>query len=606
MLSAVASSFTYAVFTVRMQTDLGGVDILLRDDVAPDTVLNFMGYADSGAYDGTFIHVSILGRIVQGGGYIFDPADGPFFGGGASQIPDPTSVDNEALKPGALKNVRGTLAMAKIAGMPDSATTDWFFNIIDNPDFDPPNPSDGFTVFGEVQGKGMDIIDSINSQDICGDRFGPFCSNFFSTILVGASELNVFDTDRLLLVSSIGTDSDGDGIIDRVEDAGPIDDDSNDDGTADRDQGHVATFATSKGDYVTVTVPQATSQLQSMDVLGSVFEHANAPVSFCELIGVDFTHNFMGLDVAGLDVDDSVQVTITLDAGATPDSYYNFGPTPTNPDPHWYRFMFDGETGAVIVGNVITLHFVDGKRGDADLDPANGFIETTGGPVVLFDASIVDEDGVTDAIEDGAPNGGDGNDDGILDSLQGNVASFTDLNGDYLTIETDSGVPVRLVDNDFRELPTPGSGVLDGKNLSHGFFSFELCADTATTARIILPEGERPNSYIMFGPTPSNPDPHYYNFSFDGETGAEFDENMITLNFVNGKRGDADLDGTNNEISDPGAPAFPAVNTLAGGGGGGGGGCSLGGPDSNPATAGTWWLLMSLILMFGMWKVRRY
>jgi len=607
LLSAVASSFTYAVFTVRMQTDLGGVDILLRDDVAPLTVANFIGYVNSGAYDGTFIDLNFPGFFVQGGGYIYTPP-APFFGGGASHIPEPTSVVNEAMEPGALKNVRGTLAMDRDVGLPDSATTEWFFNVVDNPVFDPPNDPDGYTVFGEVQGDGMDVIDSINAQDICSDLpgVGGLCGDFSNTTLVGASESNEFNPERLMLVSSIGTDSDGDGIIDRVEDAAPIDDDSNDDGTADRDQGHVATFATSKGDYVTVTVPQATSQLQSMDVLGSVFEYANAPVSFCELIGVDFTHNFIGLDVAGLDVDDSVQVTILLDAGATPDSYYNFGPTPTNPDPHWYKFMFDGETGAKIVGNEVTLYFVDGKRGDGDLVPDNDFIETTGGPAVLFDASIIDEDGVADGIEDGAPNGGDGNDDGILDSIQGNVVSFTDLNGDYLTIETGSGVPVRLVDNDFRELPVPGSGVLDGKNLSHGFFSFELCAGTATTAKIILPEGETPSSYIMFGPTPSDPDPHYYNFSFDGETGAEFDGNVITLNFVDGKRGDADLDGTNNEISDPGAPAFPAVNTLAAGGGGGGGGCSLGGADRNPATAGAWWLLISLILMSGIRKVRRH
>ena len=585
---------------VRMQTDLGGVDILLRDDVAPLTVDNFLDYMNTGGYDGTFIHRSIPGFVVQGGGFKFDPADGSFFTGGANHIPQNLPIANEAGLPGALLNMRGTLAMAKTSD-PDSATSEWFFNIVDNPFLDDPLNSGGFTVFAEVLGTGMDIVDNIAEQDVCKEIIGSgsICSftTYADTIIVGATNITAFDPDRLLLVNNIGVDSDGDGIIDRVEDAAPIGDDSNDDGTADRDQGYVATFSTNKGDYVTVEVPQ-TSLLQSMDVLGSVFELANPPTSFCALNGVDFTHNFMGFDLTGLALDGSLQVTITLDVGAAPETYYNFGRTPDNSAPHWYEFMFDDETGtgAVISGNEIILHFVDGKRGDADMDPDNGLIESTGGPAVFLDIAMIDDDRVADFVEDGAPNGGDGNGDEILDSLQGNVASFTDLNGGYLTIETDSGVPISVIDTNFSELPLPGQGVVDGQNFAHGFISFELCANTGTTARIILPEGEEPDAYIMYGPTPDNTAPHYYNFSYDGETGAEFDGNVITLHFVDGKRGDADLDGTNNAIFDPGAPAFRAINTLAGSGGGGGG-CSLGAPGAGSATAGAWWLLMSLILL---------
>ena len=544
-----------AVSQVRMHTDLGGIDILLRDDVAPLTVANFLGYANSGAYDGTFIHNNFPGLIVQGGGFLYNPDDGAFFGGGAAHIAEPTSVDNEALEPGALKNVRGTLAMAKVDGQPDSATTDWFFNVTANPDFDPPNDSDGYTVFGEVLGDGMDIVDSINSQDICSQipGLGFICGIYSNTTLVGASEATIFDPEKLLLVSSIGVDSDGDGIIDRVEDAAPIDDDSDNDGTPDRNQGNVATFSTSKGDYVTVKVLPP-SLVQSMDVLGSVYEAVHPPTSFCALNGIEFTHNFMGFDLTGLDVDGSIQVTITLDAGAVPETYFNYGSTPDNATPHWYEFMFDGETGAVISGNEITLHFADGKRGDADMDPNNGIIESAGGPAILLDVAMIDNDRVPDFLEDGAPNDGDGNGDHILDSLQANVASFTDLNENYLTIETDTGVPISVIDTNFGALPLPTQGELDGKNFAHGFISFELCANTDTTARIILPEGEEPDGYIMFGPTPDNPVPHYYDFSYDGETGAVIEDNVITLHFVDGKRGDADLDGTNNAISDPGAP----------------------------------------------------
>ena len=49
--------------------------------------------------------------------------------------------------------------------------------------------------------------------------------------------------------------------------------------------------------------------------------------------------------------------------------YRKYGPTPDNPTPHWYDFMYDGTTGAVITGNQVVLYFVDGQRGDDDLTP---------------------------------------------------------------------------------------------------------------------------------------------------------------------------------------------------------------------------------------------
>ena len=46
---------------------------------------------------------------------------------------------------------------------------------------------------------------------------------------------------------------------------------------------------------------------------------------------------------------------------------FKYGPTPDNSEAHWYEYLYDGETGAEINGNVVTLHLVDGKRGDSDL-----------------------------------------------------------------------------------------------------------------------------------------------------------------------------------------------------------------------------------------------
>ena len=63
----------------------------------------------------------------------------------------------------------------------------------------------------------------------------------------------------------------------------------------------------------------------------------------------------------------------------TINTYYKYGPSPDNPDHHWYEFLYDGTTGAEFVDDKILVHFVDGQRGDGDLT-ANGEIIDPGGP----------------------------------------------------------------------------------------------------------------------------------------------------------------------------------------------------------------------------------
>lgn len=136
---------------VSMQTTLGEIEIELFDAAAPLTVANFMNYINSGAYNNSFIHRSVPGFIIQGGGYTWSDA-------GVSAIAQNPPVVNEF--DFSRSNVRGTIAMAKLAGDPDSATSEWFFNVADNSaNLDYQNG--GFTVFGRVIGNGMDVIDAI-------------------------------------------------------------------------------------------------------------------------------------------------------------------------------------------------------------------------------------------------------------------------------------------------------------------------------------------------------------------------------------------------------------------------------------------------------------
>ena len=135
-------SLATAVVNVRMQTDLGAIDIELFDTVAPQTVANFMNYVNDGDYDGTFFHRSIPGFVVQGGGFITNTPSGSILVDGASHIPTDPPVINEFN----LSNLRGTIAMAKVGGDPDSATSEWFFNLDDNSE-NLDNQNGGFTVF---------------------------------------------------------------------------------------------------------------------------------------------------------------------------------------------------------------------------------------------------------------------------------------------------------------------------------------------------------------------------------------------------------------------------------------------------------------------------
>jgi len=96
---------------------------------------------------------------------------------------------------------------------------------------------------------------------------------------------------------------------------------------------------------------------------------------------VEFPYGFFEFAIHVLNPGDTTKMIIYLPVDANPNTYYKYGPTPDDPTNHWYEFMYDDQTltGAEITGNVVTLHFVDGQRGDDDLT-ANGTIVDQGGP----------------------------------------------------------------------------------------------------------------------------------------------------------------------------------------------------------------------------------
>ncbi|GJM13524.1 MAG: hypothetical protein DHS20C12_19270 [Pseudohongiella sp.] len=137
--------------TVRVITSLGDFYIELFDDVTPSTVANFLNYVNSGRYNGTLIHRSVPNFVIQGGWLSYNAA---------TNVLDQITVDAPVQNEPGVSNTRGTVAMAKLDGDPNSATSQWFVNLSDNStNLDAQNG--GFTAFGRVIGDGMSVVDSI-------------------------------------------------------------------------------------------------------------------------------------------------------------------------------------------------------------------------------------------------------------------------------------------------------------------------------------------------------------------------------------------------------------------------------------------------------------
>ena len=133
-----------------IETSMGTITVELDDERAPATVENFVKYAADGFYDGTIFHRVIDGFMVQGGGFTRD----------MNQKDTRGPIRIESMN--GLKNLRGTIAMARTM-VPDSATSQFFINLVDNGflDFTAPTQSGyGYAVFGKAT-DGMEVVDRI-------------------------------------------------------------------------------------------------------------------------------------------------------------------------------------------------------------------------------------------------------------------------------------------------------------------------------------------------------------------------------------------------------------------------------------------------------------
>lgn len=185
------------------------------------------------------------------------------------------------------------------------------------------------------------------------------------------------------------TDSDGDGILDCFdtnddndglpdgEEQGPDGNDSgydgNGDGIADRLQKNVVSLHTyNDQNYVTIMSPAGTSF--------SNCKAAENPSPADAPSNLEFSYGFFEFSLEG--VVGAATVTLYLPVGETFNTYYKYGPTADDATNHWYEFLYSGQTGAEMSGRIISLHLVDGSKGDDDLTD-NGIISDVGGPSTI-------------------------------------------------------------------------------------------------------------------------------------------------------------------------------------------------------------------------------
>lgn len=132
---------------LEFKTSRGAFTVQLFDKQAPISVENFLKYVDEGFFDGTIFHRVIAGFMLQGGGLTAD----------MQSKRGHAPIKNEATN--GLKNKRGTLSMARTSDV-DSATSQFFVNVVDNDFLDHKPGNYGYAVFGRVD-SGMEVVDAI-------------------------------------------------------------------------------------------------------------------------------------------------------------------------------------------------------------------------------------------------------------------------------------------------------------------------------------------------------------------------------------------------------------------------------------------------------------
>ena len=211
---------------VCVDTNVGEFCMELLPEAAPETVENFLNYVTSGRYDDTLVHRSVPNFVIQAGGYRSNPL-------GAGIQRDGT-IQNEF----SLSNTRGTVSMARIGGQINSATSEWFVNLVNNAQLD--TVDGGFTVFARVI-SGMSVVDAIGNLPRTNQQNG--LGNAFGELPLTDQDNDGIQADDLVLVQRVY-------VTDVI-----VDDSDNGTGGGDGGTGGIITTATYSALLATINLP---------------------------------------------------------------------------------------------------------------------------------------------------------------------------------------------------------------------------------------------------------------------------------------------------------------------------------------------------------------
>lgn len=363
--AAIAAAFglPYAVSAatvgtiVRMETSIGGFNIGLYDSDVPETVTNFLGYVTRNDYDDTIIHRSEPDFVIQGGGYkslLPDPGVRVVAQGPISNQSDPSRP-----------NIKRTIAMAR-TGDPNSATSEWFFNLVNNTTKFSNVPGQGYAVFGEVLDAGWRAVEQMAALPV------QVLSQFTRPPLVDGNYFAKLGDANFVKLLDACINTDRDAACPEIEDQAP-NSDGNSDSVFDRDQANVTSLLNPELNNTPVTFAARNGMRFEIATAGRPAGLEKILTAFKQpadkLIGFDQGVFQFVLTTTGTMNPAGETVTVFDRATAPPTRYYWYDSASAS----WKEFA-----GAVIQSDRIILNIVDNGAGDND--PTDGIIDHLGAP----------------------------------------------------------------------------------------------------------------------------------------------------------------------------------------------------------------------------------
>jgi len=607
------------------------VNIKLFNELTPATVSNFLKYVNNGNYNNSFFHRNatktvdntVTDFIIQGGAFTFDPLlnDGTFTlgAGGIQEIPAYPAISNEFAK----SNTLGTIAMEKLSGNPDSATNQWLINLADNASI-LDNQNGGFTVFGEIISNGMNIINLMAAVPVFNKSA---IHPAFSELPLESYTTGAIIKDNLVTITAINERFSVTSVYNM---AGAVVGDTLE--PEDVDFGIITV-----GNVVTATVTIKNRHVDTLTIGGianidllsvpymitsesctnvSLIQNASCVISisftpvseskFDDTLNIEFTSINLSytLNIHGESsltpppasnivlskssiVFDEIELydfTTNLPPEVISVQIANKGTLDLNISSFditgEFRYTENCIKSPIKPGDdcVLNIGFFPESIGEKAVtvivnsdDPDNGVLI-----IPITGSASIDNDRVLTIIEDLAPNNGDGNYDNVKDSEQSNVLSIDTNNNRYMTMVMAEALSVsNFTVVDYENLISPPENI-------QTVFDYKLNnlpivppgEPNVVDVGLFLHPGNVPSTFYIYGPTRSNTNPHWYEFGWDGFTGAQIygdviyetpqgvkvNKSLVKVVFIDGARGDSDL-SVNGRISVNGALTTGNTNT---------------------------------------------